>query len=517
VAVSAPTFTRWTRISLAGQVLVLLVLGFAAVLLVIEVAQWPTVRLRVDLTATRTSSLDERTVALLEALPERAEVDVFHRVPADFPDGYAALLDRVRALLRLCESEVPDALSVRLHDANDLARAQARMDELRVAAADIAIPTPVGTWIGAVVVSVGERRTILRFVSDLGHVDLGDPRRGVRSSLSHWRGEEALCEALGRVSGERSPRVLLAQGHGEAELVPGTSGGLLDFVRALELDGFEFAVWDGARDGAVPTGTDLLVLAGQAQPYVGAAREALDAYVAGGGRVLAALGEEALVGAGGLPDWLSESGVRVANGLVCLPRFDTLAGDFVDGDPRCTDVELGPEQFNPTHPSTAALAASGYRTVIPRTRALVRGEAPAGGTLAELVFSPEEAWVDLPSGADGAYDLRRDRQREPAGRQVLAMASEWVGLSGKRSKVVVLGSTHPLTTAHAYNEALVEAAVEWLVDRDFRVRIPPKSPYTAVLERSQPAIVSAVGTSATFGFPLVCVAFGIGLALRRRR
>jgi hypothetical protein len=510
------TFSRWTRASLALQVVLLLALVLAAVLLVIEVAHWPALRARVDLTLAQSSSLDPSTAELLEALPDGGDVDVFFRVPTDAPDGYLQLLDRVRGLLRLAESEVPDALDVRLHDANDLARAKGRMDELRVSAADLSFPTPYGTWIGAVVVQVGERRTVARFAPDMGALAWGDPRRRVPTSLSNWRGEEALCEALGRVSGARSPRVVFAMGHGEAGASPSQSGGLLDFMRGLENEGFELAVWDGTKDGNVPSGTDVLVIADPLESFATRTTVAVNDYLAGGGRLLAAFGVNTLAGRSDLDDLVARHGPRLVQGIAAREYFDPALRQDVDGRIECTEFDLPTESFSSTHASTARLAATGYVARVRFAQSFERGNAPTGGTLAELVRTPESVWLDRPHVEYG-NDWIFEPAIESRGRYTLAMASEWPTDAGRRAKVVALGTTTPLSSGYEFARPFVQNLMEWLVDREFRVRIAPKSPHAAVLDRTRTNVVRAVAWSGAFGFPLVCLAFGLILAARRRR
>jgi ABC-type uncharacterized transport system len=513
---SAASFTRWTRASLALQVAVLLVLGLAALLLVIEVAQWPALRVRVDLTQAQTSSLDPATVELLEALPQGGEVDVFYRVPSDAPDGYVQVLDRVRGLLRLAESEVPDALDVRLHDANDLARAKGRMDELRVSAADLSFPTPYGMWIGAVVVVVGERRTVARFTPDMGAIGWGDPRRGVPTALANWRGEEALCEALGRVSGARSPRVVFAMGHGEAGAEPSPTGGLLDFMRGLENEGFELAVWDGTKDGNVPSGTDVLVIADPHEKYSTRTTVAVNDYLAGGGRLLAAFGVNTLAGRSDLASLIERHGPRLVQGIAAREYFDPALRQDIDGRVECTEFDLPATSFSSTHPSTSRLAATDYVARVRFVQCFERGQAPTGGTLVELAHTPEDSWLDRPHVEYG-HDWIFEPAVEQRGRQPLAMASEWPCDGGRRAKVVVLGTTTPLSSGYEFARPFVQNVMEWLVDRDFRVRIAAKSPHAAVLDRTRTSVVRAVAWSGAFGFPLVCVALGLLLAARRRR
>jgi hypothetical protein len=513
---SAASFTRWTRASLALQVGLLLVLGLAAVLLVIEVAQWPALRARVDLTLAQSSSLDPSTVEILEALPAGAEVDVFHRVPTEAPDGYLQVLDRVRGLMRLAESQVPGALDVRLHDANDLARAKGRMDELRVSAADLSFPTPYGMWIGAVVVTVGERRTVARFTPDMGALSWGDPRRGVSTALATWRGEEALCESLGRVSGARSPRVVFAMGHGEAGAEPSASGGLVDFIRGLENEGFEIAVWDGVNDGNVPSGTDVLVIADPLEKFATRTTVAVNDYLASGGRLLAAFGVNTLAGRSDLATFVERYGPRLVQGIAAREYFDPALRQDVDGRPQCTEFDLPATSFSSTHASTARLAATDYVARVRFSQVFERGRAPTGGTLVELVQTPEDVWLDRPHVEFG-HDWIFEPAVESRGRQTLAMASEWPTDTGRRAKLVALGTTTPLSSGYEFARPFVQNVMEWLVDRDFRVRIAAKSPHSAVLDRSRTNVVRAVAWSGTFGFPLVCVALGLFLAARRRR
>lgn len=511
--------TRWTRVALAGQVVALLALVLAAVLLVVEVAQAPSARVRVDLTFDDSSSLDPTTLGVLESLPAKAEVDLFYRPVAIGGEALRDAIVRMRALLELAQEQVPGALSVRVHDANDLTRSRARMEEIRVTADDLSFETGAGTWLAAMVVKVGERRTVARVVPDICMVDLSGGSGGIGGRIVRWRGEEALAEALGRVSGERPPRVVFAQGAGELAPVPAQQGGFGSLASALGNEGFEVELWDLATEPEVPAGTDVLVLPGPQRALTPGAQEAVERFVFDGGSLLLTTGRDQYVRSeGGVPALAERFGLRIPVGIVCRQVWNPTIREWVTGLPECAVQEILTSNLAATHPITEPLrSGQGLVARFTLPLAVERGEVPSGGTFVGLVHTGDRSWRDLPrrNAADVLFRFESDRERYA--RYALMGATEWTGPSGDPSRVVALGTPDPISVEFEFNRDLVLNAFEWLAERDYLVRLRPRRDLDARIPPNRTGLTSAVRWTGWLGFPVLCLVVGGLLAWSRRR
>ncbi|QDU84773.1 ABC-type uncharacterized transport system [Planctomycetes bacterium Pla163] len=507
------TYTRWTRVALAGQVLLMVVLAVAAAMLVIEASQTPGARLRYDATFDSGSSLDQGTVDVLAAL-DSAEIDLFYRPTARGGEALREAFTRMRALLTLAEDQVPGKLTVRYHDANDLARAEARMQEIGVTARDLSYPTPLGTWLAAMVVKVGERRTVARMVPDICTIFQGDPERGVPASVQSFHGESALAEALGRVAGADAPVVYVVAGAAEMTLEAGQQGGIGDLTVALGNEGFVVGSWDPAVDPAVPSGADILVLAGPEVSYTSAAAEEIERFVLGGGALFGCIGASFVNSSDGLPDLMARFGQQLVPGLVCHPFFDPGYRRYTTGDVRCAEHWIYTANLSASHPVTVPLrTGSAPVASFYQSRSIERAEVPEGGTFVDLVRTDENSWRDVVTQPPFSFDEERER----SGRFTLMAATEWTGPSAKRSRVIGLAAAFPLAQGFEFNRDLLINAFEWLADRDYRVRMRPRQEFRAELGEHVAGLTTAVKWTGWFGFPALCVVIGGFLALRRRR
>lgn len=508
------TYTRWTRTTLAGRVFLMVVLCIAAAMLVIEAAQTPGARLRYDATFDGGSSLDQGTVDVLEALPEGAEIDLFYRPSARGGEALREGFTRMRALLTLAEDQVPGALTVRYHDANDLARAEARMQEIGVTARDLSYPTPFGTWLAAMVVKVGDRRTIARMVPDICTIFEGDAERGIPASVQNFQGEAALAEALGRVAGANAPVVYFVAGAAEMTLEAGQQGGVGDLVLALSNEGFEVGTWDPAVDPTVPEGADIVVLAGPEVSYTEAAAAEIERFVLGGGALLGCIGASFVNSTNGFPNLLARFGQQLVPGLICHPFFDPGYRRYTTGDVRCAEHWIYTGNLSASHPVTVPLrTGTAPVSFVYQSRSIERVVVPEGGTFVDLVRTDENAWRDVVIQPPFSFD----GEREISGRFTLMAATEWTGPSSKRSRVIGLAAAFPLAQGFEFNRDLLINAFEWLAGRDYRVRMRPRQEFQAKLGQHVPGLTSAVKWTGWFGFPLLCLFMGGFLALRRSR
>ncbi|GIW73221.1 MAG: hypothetical protein KatS3mg102_2763 [Planctomycetota bacterium] len=257
---------------------------------------------RLDCTSSGLHTLDPRTVKVLEQLPVRVTAYVF------VPPGhrwYPAL----RAVLQSYAAHGGERFQVRwLHpglDLGELERTLGRLgiDPRTLTDPDVVILAAPPQAAGAlprtrhVTVAAMERGAARPAGSGAAAGEQGRGR-GLRA-------EEALTRALLAITRPRQPRVLLLQGHRELELVAADEARRLQALqRALENLDFAVEPWSfpppaaGAGTGtgpalAVPPDCDVLVIAGLESELTPPELQALERWLAGGGRLLV-LAEPAL-------------------------------------------------------------------------------------------------------------------------------------------------------------------------------------------------------------------------------
>ncbi|MBI1380856.1 MAG: hypothetical protein GC161_07195 [Planctomycetaceae bacterium] len=498
------SFGRWTRLGLGAELALLVVLALAAAVLCISLAEWRPLRLRVDLTATSSNTLDPATTALLRELPRPVEIDVFFsRVPGSLGPAVDEIQARTQEVLFLVSETAGEKVTVRTIPADRVELREERARELRLQRDN------------AIVVSSGARRVVLRAESDLASIAQGDPRQGIGPSVVDFRAEEALVEALGRVASDAEPRVLFTAGQGEPD--PET----LDIARELSAEGFAIGTWDFARDGAVPDGATVLAVLAPEQPFPPAALDAIRAFVVQGGGLLVAQGAPFLEGPGSPLDLLEPYGLRLLRGLVCVPLVDPRTGQYAEGYPEVSALVLGPELLNGTHPVTQTLSERGRRLRGAFFRALERGRTPPEGSVQVLLAGPEEGWRDLPSGGpEGRPNWMFDAEREERGRVWLAATSEFrtSPQTETRARVVALGALDLVGNEQfETNRDFALNAFNWLAQRDFRVRVARRDPFRSVIDLERGPERLWAERTAIWYLPVGALLGGVLLFFLRRR
>jgi hypothetical protein len=511
------SFGRFTRASLALQVLLAGLLAAVAAVLAILVAERPALRLRLDLTESRRNTLDEQLVARLRALDQPLRLEVFFEErggPLGGPTSEAQ--QRTLELFGVVHGLAPQWIEVEEYDLGGAGRAEAarRLSELGLFTTQ------------KVVVSRGERREVLDLDQDLASFDLGDPdpRRARPPSLVSFRGEEALTEALLRLELTGTPLVLFATGHGEYSVDPvlGSGERALRSVSRLADDlrgeGYAVATWDAQRAPQVPAEGDVLAILGPEQPYPPEHAAAVQDFLDRGGRLVVAVDNGLLVeGDEGLEALLRRQGMALARGVVNVPLLDARGAPGV-GQPECEGFWVEQAQLSSSHPITAPLHERRRRLGLTAVRSFDRGQAPFGGSLLELVVSPPRSWRDLPDETRGWDNVPGDD--EERGPFALALAAEFPAAQpGQReARVVGLGGMTFLSDeVLPYNRDFVRNLFHWLADRDVRIRVAPRDPFEARLDVQRGPQIRQLSWFVLAAVPGSCVALGLWTAWRRRR
>ena len=91
----------------------------------------------------------------------------------------------------------------------------------------------------------------------------GGPMGGGGSTIKTFKGEEAFTSAILAVTEQRQPKVVFAQGHGEAPLDSGERGrGYADAKQLLERDNMTVTTWNALGKADLPADADVLIVAG---------------------------------------------------------------------------------------------------------------------------------------------------------------------------------------------------------------------------------------------------------------
>ncbi len=513
---------KWTRFGFGLQVLAALALAIGACLLVVHLSEWRRARWRADFTASGTNTLDPQTMAILEGLHERVKVDIFFRAAST--DHMRVATDqaqtRMNELLFVAKNLLPEKLELEAHNLLDLAAAEKRMQELSL------------KEVQTVVLSLGDRREVMRLYSDIAEFDYGseNPRSPRPATMHKFRGEEAFAEALKKVSSGDSPRIYFSAGHGEANPTGSEGRDLGLLTTELERQGFVVGTWEGEADGPVPADCDLLAIIGPEQPFSDREREYLETWVDAGGRLFGAtetrFGEEP----GSVASMLRRYGMLLKRGLVCMPVLDYL-GNQTEGLVECTDFRVNERHMNATHEVTESLVERHRKLRFAYARAFDYGGPPEGGLLLELVSSPAESWLDLP---DSNFDLDfvLDNNREATGRFRLAMLSTFpvqplpgetaapLDADGLAREARVIGVSSPFFLANSTfttNRDFILNAFNWLAERDFRVGVASRDPERSLIDLKQGNDFALLFHSSLWGLPAIFGLLGFATFLRRRR
>ncbi len=451
---------------------------------------------RFDWTETRLYSLSEKSKNVLADLDKDVEVVVFLS-PQD------ELYEPTRELLSRYEAASP-RVRVRVIDPEkNPIEAQQLVRKYEITGASV------------VVASGGDKRVIDS--SELAEMDFsamqmegGSPRVGA------FKGEQAVTSAILQLAEGRKPKVLVTTGHGEARLDDVGARGLSTAQQLLGRDNFEIEEWSPLGKPAVPAGTDLLVVPGPTGSFLPPELDVLGRYLAGGGRMLVLL-DPTLGGAGlvdtGLGRWLAGFGVKVGEDIVV--------------DPGNTLPFFGAESFFANRfgdqPIVRPLAEGNLPVLFALARSVGEGAA-AGFTVTNLLETTDAGWgeTNLAALEQVAKDAADVAGPVPVGVAVESAGAEAAATAGgaKTMRLVVFGDSdfaaNQLLQANVGNTVLLTNALNWLVEREALLGIPPKKTEQVHLNLTG-AQLRGVVLLAVLGLPILAAATGIWIALRRRR
>jgi hypothetical protein len=512
-----------SRFGIGVQVALSAVLALAAVLLVNWLAGRPGVRQRFDLTASGKNSLSTATLGTLERLPEGVKIEILYE-PEDPPLTQIAdeLMSRTEALLALLEDEANGRLEVEVADISNRDAWRERALDLRIEGFE-----------SGLLVSRGDLRTFVPLLRRLAQVNIGDPARGIRPSVSAFTAEEAIVEALLDVTRGERLHAYFTFGYGEldakdelAEFEAGRLGS------TLEREGFVVHRWNFVEDGPLPDDCDVLAILGPTQAWPAEKRMAVEAYLASGGRAIVAATPSAdELRRSDVPALVEAHGLQVTEGTLMRFIIDPASGKSTDGDNRCAALSI-PAAGLGLHPmlDPFRLAGRGFATLSSHQVRVSRQ--PESGIAQVIAWAPSHVaspiWLDAPP-LDFRFDERAETLLGAQAGQAGVMATVQMPPSGPtatplaleaelETRLVVLGSILPLTNAlEPQNADIWRAMFNWVTDRDHRVTVSPRDPDLRFLPRDDPEALVGVVRLAQYWLPLGALCIGVCVAFLRSR
>jgi ABC-type uncharacterized transport system involved in gliding motility auxiliary subunit len=346
---------------------------------------------------------------------------------------------------------------------------------------------------------------------DLAEFDFSGMQMGQAPTMSGFKGEQLFTGAILQINEGRKPKVLFTTGHGERSLDSQAPEGLSGIQEILGADNFDVEEWSALGKTAVPPGTDLVVVAGPKSPFLQAELGALTSYLNGGGRLLAlidpTLGQTEGSGLSptGFEGWLGRFGARLGNDIVVDPP-NTIPG--------FTAATLFANDYG-EHPATNALMQSRLPVLFSVARSVGQADA-AGFTVTELARTSGEGWGETNLAALAEVE-RGDT--DVAGPVSLGVAVEGSG-EGKKARLVVIGdsdfATNQLIQANSPNQILLANALNWLVEREALLAIPPRKTEQVRLNLTKQQGWTVYGIALLL-LPSLAALAGIVVWSRRRR
>ncbi len=341
------------------------------------------------------------------------------------------------------------------------------------------------------------------------------------NDVDAFRGEEALMSAILKVADNTVPVVYSLVGEGEAA-IDGTDRrfGLTSFADQLRSRRIKLVSLDLSRHEDVPADAAMLLIANPRIPVSPRNEEKIARYLRErNGRVLL------LTGPGlnpGLDDLLFDWGIQLMDNFVVETDASKLQ---YNGNVSMSLIGASPHKLSEILAvQKIPLVASQFREV----RKDIGSKEDATRKVTQLVFSSNGVSGDTPSSW-GERDYRfppynyNENRGDIPGPVCVAVASERIagmrlGFAIPGGRLVVLGAADLASNAqleNGGNKAFLLNIVNWLVDRDIYLNIPPRPISDFNLNVSMPDLMRVGWTFALV--PAGVVLLGLLVAFWRRR
>lgn len=317
--------------------------------------------------------------------------------------------------------------------------------------------------------------------------------------------EEKLTNGLVKVLREGKRVVYVVQGHGESDLASSERTGFTEAKSALEKANYEVKPLPLARQGKVPDDAAVLLIPGPRTDFFGPEIDAIDGYLARGGKLLAMVNPP-------FPEKSQPESLRKLLGRYGFVLEDDLV---IELNPIGQVFGIGPQvpivQQYEAHPITRDM--TGITTLFPLTRSVGTAKTPPQGvTVQPLARTTPDSWGETDRAALEQGQAKPDPQ-DPKGPLTLAAVA-----TKDKARLVLYGTANLATNQFLNvqgNRDFFLNTVSWLAEQEDQISIRPKD------TKSTPVFLTSQQAQAAFWLPVVilpavAVVGGIVAASRRR-
>ncbi len=482
---------------------------------------------RFDWTSSQLYTLSEKSKAVVEGIDRDLEMVIFLSPASELYGAVDELVSRYAAAN-------PARIKKRVIDpAKNILETQRFVEQHKIDRQNV-----------IVIASQDDRRVLDEF--ELAEYDYSQAQFGQAPSLKGFKGEQLITSAVLELVEDRKPRILFTTGHGEASIEDGDSRALGQARDLLGKDNFDLEPWGSLGKTEIPTGTDLVVIAGATSRFLEPELELFSRYLDQGGRMLLLL-DPVLTEGGqlsdlGLTDWLRAYGVEIHQDIVIDPAQQL---PFFGPETLFTD-NYG------VHPIVESLEQTRTPVLMPLARSVSAADDAAPKLeVTKLIETGAEAWGetgidrltesegikqdddDLPGpvslGVAVSFKVAGDAQEEPnapvASEDETDELAEDTGSDatsnddGEEARLVVLGDLDFATDsqiANGANAPLLLNTLNWLVQREQLIAIEARRPEETRLNLSRSELTSiyflVLGV-----LPALSIALGVWVFFQRRR
>jgi hypothetical protein len=422
------------------------VVGIMLLAVVLVLANYVSARhyRRLDWTRTKVYALSDKTIQTLRGLKSELRVTAVEIPDAAVTAGdvYGAVrevLDRFQAQSRMVKVEFLDPI-------RDPERAKILLAKYRITNFDVQT--------GVVVFDNG---TQSKYVTQDEIVEYEAAPMGRGRKMKAFKGEAAFLAAIMTIS-EKQRTVCFVKGHLEGDIESFERTGYSTLSDELRRDAFKTRAIEDLAKGGVPADCDAVVVAGPQRAWLQPEVDALEAYLARGGRAVLLLGPVFDWGAkafkrSGLEELVEKRGIKLGQNIVMDPKRMAPMGRLLWKSDSYAD-----------HPITARM--TGAPTSWPLAREVRAGGAPG---VKDLVTTSTEGWGETNLGSfDADAEPRFDASTDVKGPVPVAAAAED---KARGTRLVVFGSSAFVSNAILdleadFNRDLFVNSVAWAVGRE---------------------------------------------------
>lgn len=428
---------------------------------------------RFDLTANSAFSLSEQTIKILESLPREVSVTAFFQ---DDPSR-----QKLEDLLAEYKYHAPK-LSFRYVDP-DKNPGEAKRYGI--------------TEYGTIVVESGKQEA---------RINSAD--------------EEALTNALIKVTSDRERVVYFTTGHGEHDLGGSERGGLSALKAELEKQ--HYTVKPLVLSQGVPADASVVVIAGPQKPFLEAEVKMISDYLDQGGHLFDMQDPGADPGLGGV---LARYGAAVHKDVIVDKVSRLFGGDYL--------VPLVPaDGYDAFHPITKTFR---FQTFYPLASSVeVKSSLPEGVAATKLAQTSPLSWAQPDSGELKSGRLTLDERAGVRGPLVVGAAfTRKVAPPSKpeepakdkpspapaEARLLVFGDSDFLSNAYfnaSGNGDLALSGVAWLAEQEQLVSIRPKTSLPSMLVLTRQQVFFYFWTIVAVA-PIAIIVVGVGIWVRRKK